>query len=173
MQRIPFLKHNSFIKPYAAGYSCTSQKMKKLNSDSTKIFCALIDNLEEGYQKIVNEPFMPLVIEHIGEALLSPYGMAVLYSLCHYQKENGDLMQDTEMCFAMVDNRQRLEDYALVDVLPYMYQQASLGLYETSLELENNRFTQMNVRRQIEHTDFADSWLHNIKQQGFLQRIKK
>lgn len=137
--------------------------------NSTQVFCALMDSLINGYRKILNDPFMALTVEHIGQAQLDPYGPAMLYSLCHYYEQNGDLMQDPEMCFAVVDDRQRPEDYTAAYIVPYMFQQANLGIYQESIKLEGSRFTSFNVRQQAEHAHFADAWLDNIKAQGFLQ----
>jgi hypothetical protein len=44
---------------------------------------------------IANEPYMRLVIEHIGDG---PHGLPAI-SVAHYYEMNGDLCQDPEMCF--------------------------------------------------------------------------
>jgi hypothetical protein len=146
--------------------------MKRLNLNSTRIFCVLMDSLVDNYRKIENKPYMPLSMEFIGTAQLKPYGLAMLYSLCHYYKQNGDLMQDPEMCFAVVDNRERSQDYTAVYVVPYMYQQANLGIYQESIQIEEGCFFgSFDGRQQAQHAAFADTWLDNIEQQGFLLHL--
>jgi hypothetical protein len=50
------------------------------------------------YVKIENLPYMPLVIEAVGES--GPLGLPAL-SICHYGEQNGDAMRDPEMCFEL------------------------------------------------------------------------
>lgn len=145
--------------------------MKRLNSNSSRIFCSLMDSLVDGYLKIENKPYMPLTMERIGQAQLDPYGPATLYSLCHYYKQNGDLMQDPEMCFAVVDDRRRSQDHTAVYIVPYIYQQANLGIYQESMQMEGSRFISFSAYQQAEHADFADAWLDNIREQGYLRRL--
>jgi hypothetical protein len=143
--------------------------METLNQNSNRIFCALIDKMQDKqHLKIVNEPFMPLTIERIGEAY---GGEAKLYSLCHYYEQNGDLMQDPEMCFIVADNREKeTVMWDQVRITPYLYQQANLGIYQASIIFENNELATIYHDLQAEHTQFANQWLTNIEQQGFLKR---
>jgi hypothetical protein len=53
---------------------------------------------------ITNEPYMRLVIEHIGDG---PHGFPAI-SVAHYFELNGDLCQDPEMCFEPSRSRGRL-----------------------------------------------------------------
>jgi hypothetical protein len=144
--------------------------METLNQNSNRIFCALIDKMQgKQHLKIVNEPYMPLIIERIGEAY---GGEAHLYSLCHYYLQNGDLMQDPEMCFIEADHREN--DAQLLDkvkIAPYLYQQANLGIYQESITVKNNEFTAISHDLQSEHTQFANQWLINIERQGFLNAL--
>ncbi len=142
--------------------------MKTLNVDSTKIFCMLIDKMNgKQHLKIENEPFMPLTIEHIGDAY---GGEAKLYSLCHYYVQLGDLMADTEVCFIVVDHRgNQTEAYGEVQVTPYSFKQANMGIDEESLTFnENGVIEKCDDGMQYEHAEFAEIWLTNIRQQGFL-----
>ncbi|MDB5158717.1 MAG: uncharacterized protein JWR50_3424 [Mucilaginibacter sp.] len=146
--------------------------MKTLNQYSTKIFCALIDRMNGGqHLKIQNEPFMPLTIERVGENVDTYWGEASLYSLCHYYTENGDLMQDPEMCFIVADQRE--EDLTALDkvkIVPYLYQQANLDIYEESISFVNNEMDKYDRTLQLHHVVFANQWLQNIQDQGFLKR---
>ncbi|MET4545657.1 hypothetical protein ABIE26_002975 [Pedobacter africanus] len=143
--------------------------MKKLNKQATEVFAQLITGLKDGYCKIENAFFMPLTIEKIGQAAITGLGNTDLYSLCHYYIQNGDLMQDPEMCFMVIDNRTETQtDLSLIKIIPYMYVLASIGVFEESVTLENNEVKNFNLKQQADHAKFANRWLINIKQQGFL-----
>ncbi len=146
-------------------------KMEKLNLKSTEIFSRLLRAMQgEQHLKINNEPFMPLTIEQIGEAISTPWGVGTLYSLCHYYEQNGDLMQDPEMCFVVVDNREaEATAWGQVVIVPYMFQQANLGIYQESVIIEDGKLTKFLRKMQADQTAFANSWLANIEAQGFLK----
>lgn len=144
--------------------------MEFLNNNATIVFAALKDRLDnDQHLKIINEPFMPLTMERIGRFITTPWGMADLFSLRHYYELNGDLMQAPEMCFFVLDARGHFKaDFDKFRIAPYMYRQADLGIYEESVLMENDRLTTFQRKMQKDHTDFANSWLRNIQQQGFL-----
>ncbi|MBE9598693.1 hypothetical protein [Pedobacter sp. MC2016-24] len=143
--------------------------MKSLNLNSTKIFANLIEQLKgNDHIKIDNEPYMPLTIEKIGDNIITPTGTGMLYSLCHYYKENGDLMQDPEMCFIAVDQRDKPEAWADYHVFPYMFRQANIGFYQESILFADGKTHQINKAMQADHTAFANQWLENLQAQGFL-----
>lgn len=129
-----------------------------------------MDSLKGGqHRKIYNEPYMPLTIEKIGQHLETPWGIGDQYSLCHYYEQNGHLMQDPEMCFFVIDKREGFSaDYGKAVIAPYMFQQANLGIYQESVRMENQKVTVFHRRLQNDHTQFANQWLLNIMQQGFL-----
>ena len=143
--------------------------MKALNKNSTRIFCALLDRMNSRqHLKIINEPFMPLTIEKIGEIYWED---GSLVSLCHYYEQNGDLLQDPEMCFVVVDQREKEQTaYEKVMIVPYLYQQANLGIYEGSMTFKNNVVDHCDSSLQLQHVIFANQWLQNIQEQGFLKR---
>ena len=145
--------------------------MEFLNLKSTIVFTKLVDTLMEGYRKIVNEPYMPLTMEKIGERISTPWGIAKLFSFCHYYEQNGDLMQDPEMCFFMIDNRQGFTaDFDKLLIAPYSFQQANLGIYEESVLMEADSLTKFHRPMQKGHAAFANQWLATIQQQGFLNK---
>lgn len=145
--------------------------MEFLNKAATIVFGELLNRMNNGYLKLTNKPFMPLTMELIGVGIQTPWGMAELYSLCHYYEQNGDLMQDPEMCFFVTDNRKGfLADYDKLIIAPYMFQQANLGIYQDSTIIENSRLTKFLRAQQKDQTVFANSWLTNIRGQGFLNQ---
>ncbi|NVM65042.1 hypothetical protein FHW88_003346 [Mucilaginibacter sp. SG538B] len=142
--------------------------MRTLNKESTEMFCLLIEKLNgKQHLKIENEPFMPLVIEKIGEAY---DGEALLFSLCHYYKQNGDLMQDPEVCFVFIDGRTGdSSGYEHVQIIPYSFEQANLGIYQVSITFYCGVVEHCDEQMQNDHTVFAEGWLKNILAQGFIQ----
>jgi len=144
--------------------------MKTLNQHSNSIFCALLKKMDgKQYLKIENESYMPLIIERIGEQIITPYGNADHYSLCHYYKQMGDMMKDPEMCFIVVDQRSGDDnDYGKVKIIPSMYQQDNVGLFEESVMIIENTTKKYAPGLNADHAAFANLWLANIKRQGFL-----
>ena len=143
--------------------------MKKLNKKTSQIFCQLIDHLHNGYRKYTSDGFMPLSVERINEGINTPYGTANEYSLCHYYDQNGELMQDPEMCFWVVDKRTvHHNGMEWVAVYPISFTQANLGKYERSAWVTEEGIA-LKLVMQADHAEFAQMWLNNIKNQGFLQ----
>ena len=103
--------------------------MKKINQTATKIFFKLIEKMgTETHLKLNVPEYISLVIEQIGEGIITPYGKAKLYSLAHYYTLQGDAMRDPEMCFIVVDNRVHKDDWEMVGIYPQMFQQDDVGL---------------------------------------------
>lgn len=143
--------------------------MEFLNQKATIVFGELLNRLDKGYIKIHSAPFMPLSFELIGVGIQTPWGSADLYSLCHYYEQNGDLMQDPEMCFLVTDNRGDFKaDFSKLKIAPYMFQQANLAIYQESAIMEDSKLTKFRRDLQKDHTEFANGWLLNIRAQGFL-----
>ena len=144
--------------------------MKKLNLTTTRVFSALLKTVAgNDYKKLISEGFMPLTIEKLDDALVTPWGVGTSYSLCHYYEQNGDLMRDPEMLFIVVDNRKEACDYENLHIYLKMYQQDNLGIYEESIAIAAGRATTYIRAWQAAHTHFAQRWLSNIKEQGFLE----
>lgn len=144
--------------------------MKKINQQAVKTFCKLLDRMGiQTYFKFTSEGFMPLVMEQVGELLTTPYGTGQLYSLAHYYEQNGDLMRDPEMVFIVVDNRKDPKDYEFIGIYPQLFQQDSLDIYEESVNIVHNNVTTYKPAWQAAHVTFANQWLKNIQQQGFIK----
>lgn len=143
--------------------------MQKINLQATAIFCRLLKILNgQQHMKLHSDGFMPLIVERIQENIITTFGGGTLYSLCHYYEQNGDLMRDPEMCFIVVDNRKKKNDYAAVGIFPQMYQLDSLGLFEESVTIDNGAITNCIKMWQKGQCSFANIWLKNIREQGFL-----
>jgi hypothetical protein len=144
--------------------------MQTINRASTIIFCRLLKKLEERESvRLISEGYMPLCLEHIMENIETPFGAAKLYSLCHYFEQNGDLMRDPEMCFLAVDLRKESNEFNLISIYPQMYRLDGIGLDQESARIENSKLVSFRNAMQRDHVLFANSWLKNIKDQGFLK----
>jgi len=126
--------------------------MKALNQKSTKIFNDIVSDLNTSktHKKIDNsKSFIPLSVEK-----LSTYDVGTMYSFAHYFNQNGDMCQDPEMCFIKTK---------LGKVYPCMFQQAIPPIYQESIFFDNG--WKCKTKMQKDHTQFANMWLINIKEQ--------
>lgn len=140
--------------------------MKKLNPKATQVFCRLLEKLgRKQHLKLTNPGYMPLTIELVNSHIIAEVGEVKLYSLAHYYTLNGDLVTDPEMCFLVF----RKEEAALI--IPCMYQQGLPPLYQESISIEGDKIILLHIDMQADHTAFANSWLNNIDEQGFLNDI--
>ncbi len=146
--------------------------MDFLDNNATDIFCQLISKMDgQQHLKITNDPFMPLTIELIGTEIETPWGKGNQFSLCPYYIQYGDLMQDPEMGFIVIDQRSPVDkDVTKVFIFPYMFQQANLGIYQESMLVTGNMTDQYDRMMLDDHIEFANIWLQNILQQGFLNQ---
>jgi hypothetical protein len=96
-------------------------------------------------------------------------GQGYFVQLLPLYEQNGDLMKDPEMCFFVIDSRKGITaDFEKVRVAPYLFQQDNLGIYEESVLMETCTLAKLHRPMQKAHTEFANQWLHNILEQGFL-----
>ncbi|PWS33292.1 DUF6908 domain-containing protein [Pedobacter paludis] len=143
--------------------------MKNLDLNSTKIFSALMAGMNgRSHHKFIRESLMPLTIENMGGHFPTMWGDGLFYSLCHYYEQQGDLMQDPEMCFLVVDNRKSLSEFEKLIIVPCSYQNASLGIYEESISFMSGRTSIYLPIMHRQHISFAQIWMGNILQQGFI-----
>lgn len=147
--------------------------MQKLNQQATKIFCRLLKKMKGEHMKLQVQEFMPLSMERLQQDIETPYGKATLYNLAHFFEQNGDRMSDPEMCFLVVDKQTVADDESFIAIFPQMYRLDSLGIYEESILIENGSVTNCIKVWQNDHCNFANQWLKNIRQQGFLSRSSK
>ena len=127
--------------------------MKTLDRKAAEIFRALlalqttkIDNSDGTY--------MPVHIELIGR--IDQYDF---FSLAHYGKQNGDMMRDPEMLFALHKETRQF--------IPYYYRNDYMGVEQYSVRWTNEGIL-LNRRLQADHTTFANQWLRNIATQQHL-----
>ena len=128
--------------------------MKTLDKRASAILRALlalqtskIDNTDEAY--------MPVYIEIINRSETYNH-----ISLAHYGEQNGDMMRDPEMLFALHKETQQF--------IPYYYRNDYCGIEQNSVRWSEDGIA-LNPRLQAEHTTFANQWLRNIAAQQGIQ----
>ena len=128
--------------------------MKTLDKRASAILRALlalqtskIDNTDEAY--------MPVYIEIIDRSETYNH-----ISLAHYGEQNGDIMRDPEMLFALHKETQQF--------IPYYYRNDYCGIEQNSVRWSEDGIA-LNPRLQAEHTTFANQWLRNIAAQQGIQ----
>ncbi|MGM9475277.1 DUF6908 domain-containing protein [Pedobacter sp. GSP4] len=146
--------------------------MKTLDLNNTKIFCQLIEKMKgAAHLKIANEPYMALSIERLAEGVgIAKYNNGYVYSLAHYYALNGDLMSDPEMTFIVVTGEAGIASPETVKVIPCSFTQSDMGVYEESVRFSSETATDYDADMQTDHTEFANVWLGNINDQGFLEQ---
>lgn len=139
--------------------------MKAINKNAQQVFNSLLQQLgNRDYLKLQSEGYMPLSFECIGETSCT-HGNAKMYSLMHTFTQNGDMMRDPEMCFFYFDAR---EKNILKGAYPYSYCLDPLCIYDESAEISNGEIYVL-LHAQRKHAQFANAWLNNIREQGFLK----
>ena len=139
--------------------------MKPTNLKAVKDW-VLMDYLTRGLKwdgdsrKINNsKSFMPL---YIGVAY-DCFAGRVFY-LVHYGEQNGDLMADPEMNFLRINYSKTF--------IPILYRNDYVGVMNEAAWIEDGKML-AKVAEQHDMTDFANTWLSNIREQQNLQHIKE
>ena len=133
--------------------------MKTLNKTATITFCkiiALLDHRTHFKLDRSGNTFMPLSVEKLRSDVHFAGETVSIYSLSHYYEQNGDLVPDPDMTFAVVQPVEK----ALI--IPLTFQNAFY--YTEAIFLENNTW-RIHPAQQRDLADFANNWLKNIKWQ--------
>ena len=119
--------------------------------------------------RIENIPFMTLTIEKLAHGVKLPnYNKGTIYSLAHYHIWNGDLMSDPEMRFVVITEEGSSHSNRNVQIIPCSFEQSDMVIYEESIIFNDQQGVEYNATLQNEHVEFAELWLANIKDQGYL-----
>ncbi len=151
--------------------------MKKLGTEQTRIFCRLIDGIQDGheYVRILNGDRMPLdvtIVDQPFEWALNGY-YAQEYELCQYYDINGDIVRDPLMGFVVVDGRSNeCPDPSLVDIYPYKYETGLSFVLTQSIKLIGEEVYQFDAHLQRAQVTIAEYWLNAISEQGFLEQLR-
>lgn len=114
---------------------------------------------DANHVRIQNAPYMPLVIERIGDG---PNGLPAV-SVTHYGEQNGDLMRDPEMCFEVTEQGKWF---------PYYFRNDYMGVEQEVYcrDAANRLLVRPRLKRDLEA--FARMWSRNIREQGFVEAAR-
>jgi hypothetical protein len=147
----------------------------QLGKTAKAIFASIISKCnDEGYLKLNNDKsYMPLTIEVISPKIKTVLGSGIIYSFCHYYEQNGDLMQDPECTFLVIDNRKNEDELDFFAVYPVSFKQASISKDDEYIKIdEGTGAIRFNKHWQNDLTIFCNQWLKNIKHQQGIEPIK-
>lgn len=120
----------------------------EMNYERILPFITGITENDENSKHYKSSGFMDLVVEKIG---------ANEYSLCHYYKQNGDMMQDPEMTVRVNAAAEYVEALS--------FTQANMGIYQEVYTGDGRYYPRLKT----ELNSFLGQWLRNLKMQGFIK----
>ncbi|MBS4057371.1 MAG: hypothetical protein KGZ82_08650 [Bacteroidales bacterium] len=132
--------------------------MRTLNPLASRTFGKLIKSMGGADHLRLNqggEAIMPLSIERLTTGIDLVGGTFDIFSLSHYYEQNGDLVPDPDMTFAVSTTNQAV-------IIPLTFQNA---IYYTRAIWHENDHWLINTRDQRDLTQFANTWLKNIRWQ--------
>ena len=111
--------------------------------------------------RVISDGFMPLSIEDIGP---SAEGHRLI-ALSHTAEQNGDLMRDPEMVFAIHDLGESLA------AEPLSFRNDFMGIMQEVYRYDDHgKRTHVDPRLKKELQSFARMWFRNLKAQGFFDK---
>lgn len=136
--------------------------MKSLNKTASRIFAKLITQMGQAdYLKLDRggSAIMPLSIEKLVPEVDFAGTTATIYSLSHYFEQNGDLVPDPDMTFAVIDQKKVSKNLLII---PLTFQNS---IYYTEAIFLKADSWQIHPKQQADLADFANNWLKNIQWQ--------
>ena len=136
--------------------------MKSLNKTASRIFAKLITQMGQAdYLKLDRggSAIMPLSIEKLVPEVDFAGTNATIYSLSHYFEQNGDLVPDPDMTFAVID---QIKEAKGLLIIPLTFQNS---IYYTEAIFLKADSWQIHPKQQAYLADFANNWLKNIQWQ--------
>lgn len=110
---------------------------------------------------VENEPYTRLAAEFL---YFSDYKGRPVYYIAHYSTQNGDLMADPEIEFAVDEAAQTVE--------PVLFRNDYTGSYdEVYKEVDGQMMYSQRLRVSLDA--FLHTWLKNLKRQGFIKLIER
>jgi len=100
-----------------------------------------------------NDSFMPVHIERIDRNSIGEQ-----WSVCHYGKQNGDLMRDPEVIFLVYPNDM---------YFPIYYRNDYLGIEYDTVVFKDGQPSGFYRQKYNDLRSFCDMWMKNIKWQQF------
>jgi hypothetical protein len=102
--------------------------------------------------RLENPLYMPLSIEVIGKNLVS---------VSHYFEQNGDLVPDPDAVY--------FTGYGVENGWVPVSLQLAIGTYYEASWVEDGEITRFDMREQAEQVSFANTWVRNLQEQGFVR----
>ena len=121
---------------------------------------AVLGDIEEwagGHIKIPNDPYMPLVIEWLGNGPSN----GDLIAVSHTYVQNSDLMRDPEIVFLVTEN----------EWTPISFRNDSVGVYRESMIIEDSEIRYVRPALMQDLRSFARTWDLNLRAQGYLKVV--
>ncbi|HEX9504093.1 MAG TPA: hypothetical protein VF974_07325 [Patescibacteria group bacterium] len=143
--------------------------MEKINQQATESFAKLLQKLgNKMVMQLEAVGSLPIAIEKLEEDIQTVFGLGTQYSLVHFFTVEGDYQADPEMCFIVIDNRVRYEDFDNLQIYPYYFKNDIWRRVQESITIQDYKVIAINENLQTEHKIYAETWLKNIAQKGFL-----
>lgn len=136
--------------------------MKSLNKTASSTFAKLITQMGQAdYLKLDRggSAIMALSIEKLVPEVDFAGNNATIYSLSHYFEQNGDLVPDPDMTFAVID---QIKEAKGLLIIPLTFQNS---IYYTEAIFLKADSWQIHPKQQADLADFANNWLKNIQWQ--------
>jgi hypothetical protein len=153
--------------------------MHKLSKDATRIFLGILNRIPAGesHTKIQihqgDRPiFMPLIVEYLYDLKVSGQ-KAKVYSLMHTYEQQGDIMRDPDVEFAVVDAR--TAEYPVIEMIaiyPLMIQQSAPAYCHELVVMKDGAITGFKNKLQRDVVRLSNQWMQNIKQQQQIEPVK-
>ena len=111
--------------------------------------------------RLTSGSFMPLSVEKIGQSADGHQ----LISVCHYGEQNGDLMRDPDMVFAV----HSYDDHLLAEPISFRndYMGTDQEVYRYD---EQGKRTHVDTKLKKDLISFTLTWFKNLRAQGFLDK---
>ena len=128
--------------------------MKQLSVEATNVLNKMVGMMEDFCVRIDNSEgdYMPVYVSLFNKSL----GKRVI-SVGHFMSVDGQILCDPQMMF--------IYDETEGVYFPSYYRQDCLGVEQNSIKIVHGEIKSVNKFLQAEHTDFANQWLRNIKDQ--------
>ena len=117
----------------------------------------IVDETERRHHRFESSGYMPLSLEYLE---YSDYKGRPVYGMMHWTTQNGDLMRDPDMTFAV--------DAEAGTIHPMTYQNDFIGVYQEVYKTNAAGQLLYSARLRTELDDFLWHWLKNIHEQGYL-----
>lgn len=115
----------------------------------------------DNYISVENAPYLRFAAEYL---YYSDYKGRPVYYMAHRDVQNGDLMADPEIDFAVDEAAQTIE--------PLLFRNDYIGAYDEVYK-EVNGQTVYSPSRRASLDEFLHDWLQNLKRQGFMKLINE